>query len=101
MADETVARLACDATIRKVETDSNGLVLSVGRKQRVASDAQWVATKALYSTCAWSGCGVKIQHCQLHHIRYWRNGGRTDMDNLVPLCSQHHHKVHELSLIHI
>lgn len=95
LADETISRLACDATIRKVETDSQGLVLNVGRKTRVATDAQWTATKAMYSTCAWHGCITRIQHTQLHHIKYWRNGGKTDMNNLVPLCSHHHHQVHE------
>lgn len=95
LSEQTVNRLACDAIIRKVETDGKGLVLNVGRKQRVASDAQWAGTKAMYSTCSWSGCETRIQHCQLHHIQYWRNGGKTDMSNLVPLCSHHHHKVHE------
>ena len=95
LPDETISRLTCDSTIRKVEVDSVGLALNVGRKSRTATDAQWAATKAMHSTCAWDGCGTKIQHCQLHHIQYWRNGGKTNMNNLVPLCSHHHHKVHE------
>ena len=32
---------------------------------------------------------------QPHHIHYWRNDGRTDMNNLVPLCVTHHRNVHE------
>ncbi len=95
LPDETVARLACDATIRRIETDSKGLVLNVGRKSRTATDAQWAAAKTMYPACAWAGCSTKIGHCQLHHIKYWRNGGQTNMTNLVPLCSHHHHKVHE------
>jgi hypothetical protein len=30
----------------------------------------------------------------LHHIRYWSNGGRTMLDNLVSLCKYHHMLVH-------
>ena len=25
----------------------------------------------------------------------WEQGGRTDLDNLIPLCTEHHHLVHE------
>lgn len=95
LADETISRLACDSTIRKIEIDSHGLALNVSRKSRTATDAQWAATKSMHSTCAWHGCTTRIQHTQLHHIKYWRHGGQTDMNNLVPLCSHHHHKVHE------
>jgi predicted restriction endonuclease len=36
-----------------------------------------------------------FHHCSIHHIDYWENGGPTDLDNLIPLCSRHHHKAHE------
>ena len=26
---------------------------------------------------------------------WWRHGGNTDLHNLIPLCSKHHHAVHE------
>ncbi len=26
---------------------------------------------------------------------WWRHGGRTDLDNLLPLCTRHHHEVHD------
>ncbi len=38
---------------------------------------------------------VKRTPCEPHHIEYWENGGRTDLSNLVPLCSRHHHAAHE------
>ena len=31
----------------------------------------------------------------LHHIRHWINGGRTDLENLVSLCPYHHQVVHD------
>ena len=31
----------------------------------------------------------------IHHLKYYRRGGCTDIDNLAPLCSKHHHLAHE------
>jgi HNH endonuclease len=33
--------------------------------------------------------------CDIHHVIPWQQGGRSELDNLVPLCSRHHHHVHE------
>lgn len=95
LAYETVRRLCCDALIRKVVLDREGRPIDVGRAHRTATDRQWVALKAIYTCCAWSGCDRPITWCQAHHIDEWEHGGLTDLDNLVPLCSKHHHAVHE------
>ncbi len=92
---ETVARLCCDAVIRRVGLDGSGVPINVGRKYRTATDAQWAAIKAVHACCAWDGCDAPINWCQAHHIRVWEMGGPTDLDNLVPLCFRHHHRVHE------
>jgi hypothetical protein len=31
----------------------------------------------------------------LHHVIWWRNGGRTDVANLLPVCELHHQKIHK------
>jgi predicted restriction endonuclease len=31
----------------------------------------------------------------MHHVKYFEHGGPTDIDNLLPLCSKHHHCAHE------
>ena len=31
----------------------------------------------------------------MHHIEFFRNGGKTAVNNLLPLCEKHHHLVHE------
>lgn len=92
---ETIARLCCDATIRRVTMDRAGVPLHVGRRYRTATDGQWAAVKAMHSSCAWDGCPAPISWCQLHHIKEWEHGGRTDLPNLIPLCGRHHHRVHE------
>jgi hypothetical protein len=79
----------------------NGVVLhapgelDLGRTTRLANRAQRRALRALYSTCAIPGCSVRYSRCKLHHIIWWRNGGRTDLSNLLPLCTHHHTKVHD------
>lgn len=95
ISPDAAARLSCDAIIQLVNLGRNGLPTNVGRKYRTATDAQWTAIRAFYSSCGWAGCSRALSHCQLHHIRPWQEGGATDLDNLIPLCSEHHHRVHE------
>lgn len=95
LAYETVRRLCCDALIRKVVLDDRGKPIDVGRQYRTATKRQWVALEAIYNTCAWGHCDRPVSWCQAHHIEEWEHGGATDLDNLVPLCSRHHHSVHE------
>jgi hypothetical protein len=45
--------------------------------------------------CRFPGCRhTRFLHA--HHIRYWRNGGRTDLSNLLLLCTRHHRLIHSL-----
>ncbi len=90
-----VDRYLCDATTQHVTLDGAGLPIHVGRKHRTATPTQWTALKALYASCVWQGCDRPITWTQAHHIRYWEHGGPTNLDNLVPLCSRHHHMVHD------
>ena len=71
-------------------------VLNAGRTIRVANRAQRRALRALYRTCAIPGCQVRYHHCKLHHIIWWEHDGLTDLDNLLPVCEQHHHAIHDL-----
>lgn len=79
----------------------NGVVLhapgrlDLGRATRLANRAQRRALRALYATCAIPSCSVRYDRCKLHHIRWWRHGGRTDLDNLLPVCTHHHSKIHD------
>lgn len=44
--------------------------------------------------CRFPACGSR-RFTQAHHIVWWERGGRTDLDNLVLLCTFHHKLVHE------
>ena len=92
---ETIRRIACDANIIPLVLNGAGMPLDIGRSQRLASAAQRRALEATHDTCAFDGCAVAFHACQIHHIDYWESGGSTDLANMVPLCSKHHHAAHE------
>jgi len=90
-----IERFLCDAVTRAVVLDGDGLPLDVGRKQRTATPAQRAALAAIYRGCGWGDCSAPFSWCQVHHIHEWEHGGATNLCELLPLCSQHHHQVHE------
>lgn len=69
--------------------------LDLGRTTRLASRAQRRALRGLYRGCAIPGCSIGYDRCKLHHVVWWRHGGTTDLDNLLPVCSHHHHRIHD------
>lgn len=92
---ESAQRVACDAHIVPVIVDAAGKVLDLGRTQRLASTRQRTALRAMYRSCAFPGCDVPFARCEVHHLTEWQQGGRTDLADLLPTCSRHHHLVHE------
>lgn len=94
-----LAELAGDADVSAVVI-RNGVVLhatgelNLGRRTRLASRAQRRALRGLYSTCGIPGCSVGYDRCELHHVTWWRHGGRTDLANLIPICTKHHGRIH-------
>ena len=42
-----------------------------------------------------AGCCVAFEFTKPHHVHYWEDGGPTDLDKLLSLCSKHHHCAHE------
>lgn len=91
----TVRRIACDADIIPVVLNGAGVPIDVGRAKRLATVHQRRALEAVHTTCAIDGCHVGFTHCTVHHLRPWEAGGGSDLANLVPLCSRHHHAAHE------
>lgn len=43
--------------------------------------------------CRHPGC-TRTRNLHAHHVRFWRNGGSTDLANLVLVCARHHTLVH-------
>ena len=78
------------AEYRINRVDEKGLILNTGRKFRLANDAQVNALMVMWrGTCAMPGC-THSRFMEMHHITDWADGGPTDLDNLLPLCSACH-----------
>ncbi len=88
-ADEFV-KIALEADILPALFDTDGQPLWLGRAVRDATDAQRIALAVRDKGCI--GCGAPNSYCEPHHIRNWKDGGPTDLDNLCLLCGHCHHK---------
>jgi hypothetical protein len=88
-------RLACDARVLPAVLGTKSQVLDLGRSKRIISSAQRQALSLRDRGCAFPGCRRPPKHCEGHHIVHWADGGTTDLDNLVLLCSYHHHVLHD------
>jgi len=92
----TVLRLALLGTVSAMTVDAAGRPLNLGRKQRLASGAQWTALGVRDGGCVAPGCDRPPAFCQAHHLSWWdRDGGATDLENLALVCSHHHHLIHD------
>ena len=88
-------RLACNASIIPVVLNGDGIPIDIGRTQRLANRAQRRALRTMYRTCAFHGCDISFNRCEIHHLDEWAKGGKTDLRHLVPICKHHHHLIHE------
>lgn len=91
----TIERACCEAIITAVVVRPDGTVDQLCTPQRTANRAQRRRLAAMYATCAHPHCTVPFSRCRIHHVIWWTRGGATHIDNLLPLCDQHHHQVHE------
>jgi hypothetical protein len=91
---DTAREAACTSDIVPVFVTGGTVPIAVGRTRRLATIAQRRAIEAIHSSCAIPGCEVSITRCEVHHLIEWEQGGCTDLDNLIPVCSHHHHRVH-------
>jgi hypothetical protein len=71
-----------------------GAGLSIGRRRRTIPPAIRRALALRDRGCRFPGC-TNDRFLHGHHIRHWIHGGETSIDNLMQLCTRHHHLVHE------
>lgn len=89
---ETLRRVACDCGL--VAVSGGGESLSIGRRTRSIPPAIRRVLQLRDRGCAFPGC-THDRFLHGHHVRHWLHGGETSADNLVLLCTHHHHLVHE------
>jgi hypothetical protein len=88
----TARQLCCDADVTAVAFDREGHIMGAGRRTRTPNRAQRAAVIARDRGCI--GCSAPAAACQIHHVRWWRDLGPTDIDNLVLACWSCHHHIH-------
>ena len=85
-------RLAGDVGIIPEVLSDKGEVLDLGHTKRMFTSAQRLALLERDGGCA--KCHAPPEHCEAHHIRWWENGGETNLANGVMLCTRCHHDIH-------
>lgn len=94
IAPETAERLRCESRTQAAVEDATGEPLALGRMSRFPSAAMLRQLRYRDIGCTFPGCG-SVRFVKAHHIVWWRHGGRTDLDNLVLVCTFHHKLLHE------
>ena len=92
--NQTALRLACDCVVETVISDGSAVV-GIGRNSRTVPG--WLRRLVIHrdgGRCRYPVCG-HTRWLQVHHIHHWAQGGTTNLDNLILLCSFHHRFVHE------
>ncbi|NQX29564.1 hypothetical protein HQQ81_19645 [Microbacteriaceae bacterium VKM Ac-2854] len=90
----TVRRLRCHGEVRIAILGNRNVTDALGRPVREFTPAQKKLLAALYGGCAWEGCTAPPAWTEAHHVHWHSRGGRTSVDNGVPLCAFHHHVIH-------
>lgn len=93
----TAQMIACNATITTMLHDGDGKALNAGRRTRKPPAAlRRAARERDRYRCRFPGC--ESRRVDLHHIRFWANGGRTKLANILCLCKRHHTLVHDKAI---
>jgi hypothetical protein len=97
----TTSRLLCDCSLSRavVERLEGGrpAVLDYGTSTRTIPAPLWAALVVRDRRCRFPGCDRPPSWCEGHHVRWFSRGGPTALDNLVLLCTRHHHLLHAQS----
>jgi hypothetical protein len=86
--------MAADAEIIPEVLGGDSEVLDLGTRRRLFSRAQRLAITERDGGCAFPGCGAPPAHTEAHHVEWWTEGGLTNLDNAITVCSRHHHCIH-------
>jgi hypothetical protein len=89
----TLQRMLC-AEVEAVLEDEDRNPLALVRTRRDPSPAMMRALHYRDQECRFPDC-QSTRHTVAHHLVWWSRGGRTDIENLILLCTFHHKLVHE------
>jgi hypothetical protein len=70
--------------------NGRSVILDVGYADTIP-DSIRKAVIARDKGCAWpGGCDRRPAHCDVHHVKHKRHGGKTSSTDCVLLCQYHH-----------
>lgn len=90
----TARRLACNAGILPLVMGGKSQPMDLGRKVRYFTKAQKRAIAARDRGCANPGCSMPVHRTEVHHIKAFSEGGKTNVSNGLLLCIRCHTAYH-------
>jgi len=75
--------------VRRVVYGADGVVLNMGRRQRLFNGPQRDAVLMASRRCTFIGCSIPGHRCQADHLVPYGRGGPTDVANGGPGCGFH------------
>ncbi|HEX7169038.1 MAG TPA: DUF222 domain-containing protein [Acidimicrobiales bacterium] len=91
---DTIGRLLCDSAVHRVVMAGGSAILDYGTSTRTIPVHLWNAIVIRDRHCRFPGCDRPPHWCEGHHVEHVEHGGPTAIDNLVLLCTRHHHLLH-------
>jgi hypothetical protein len=91
---DDIVRASLLGHVRRVVMNSAGVVIEMGRKQRLFTGAARDAAKLMATTCDHPGCGVSVTFAQVDHMVEWSENGVTDPENSSIACGRHNPTKH-------
>lgn len=89
----SVARVAGDATLHVIGTDSAGLPISLSRATDQPTAGLYLALAHRDGGCRHPGCDAPASWCDIAHATARRHGGPVTIDNTLLLCRRHHRRL--------
>ena len=75
--------------VRRKVLAADGVVLNMGRRQRLFTGTLREAVLASAAFCTYIGCRIPGHHCEADHLIPYARGGPTDARNGGPACRHH------------
>ncbi|MCU1373191.1 MAG: hypothetical protein JWO68_477 [Actinomycetia bacterium] len=94
-AGHAVGAYLCEGALHRVLRESRSVILDMGVTTKVITAALFTALAVRDEHCRFPECDRKASWCEAHHVVWFSRGGPTRLDNLVLLCSRHHHLLHK------
>ncbi len=102
--DDAILRVAHDASCAGEHATVEGIAIPFSTAERlccenpekrtISTAQKRVLVERQGGVCFFPGCTHR-RYLDGHHVKHWRDGGKTTLDNLCLLCTKHHRLLHE------